>query len=87
MLIAGLLLITLAIIGMRMWRSSSSGSAQSIAASPVAEPARSLIYSIVVQKYRNGKPFQDPFKLGGEINFEKDYRVRLNLRSPQDGYL
>jgi serine/threonine protein kinase len=86
-LIAGLLLITLAIIGMRMWRSSSSGSAQSIAASPVAEPARSLIYSIVVQKYRNGKPFQDPFKLGGEINFEKDYRVRLNLRSPQDGYL
>jgi hypothetical protein len=42
---------------------------------------------MLVQKYRDGKPYQAPFRLGGEINFEKDYRVRLNLSSQQRGYL
>jgi serine/threonine protein kinase len=88
-LIAGLLLAAVAIISTwASWRSASPKPARPVAASPAAvEPERSLIYSIVVQKYRNGRPFQDPFTLGGEINFEKDYRVRLNLRSPQEGHL
>jgi hypothetical protein len=42
---------------------------------------------MTVQKYRNGRPFEDPFRLAGEINFEKDYRVRLSVSSPQSGYL
>lgn len=42
---------------------------------------------MTVQKYRNGRPFENPFRLAGEINFEKDYRVRLNVSSPQPGYL
>ncbi len=42
---------------------------------------------MTVQKYRNGRPFENPFRLAGEINFEKDYRVRLNISSPQPGYL
>jgi serine/threonine protein kinase len=59
---------------------------------PPATPAsvaaeRKLSYWMTVQKYRNGQPFQDPFRLAGEINFEKDYRVRLNVSSPQTGYL
>jgi hypothetical protein len=83
LLAAGLLLATVAIIGTRTRRSSSSESARPVAASPVAKPERSLTYWMTVQKYRNGRPFQDPFRLGGEINFEKDYRVRLNLRSPK----
>lgn len=86
-LTAGLLLAAFAFIGTRMWRSSNSETVRPIAASPVVEPERSLTYWMLVQKYRDGKPFQDPFRLGGEINFEKDYRVRLNLRSPQDGHL
>ncbi len=86
-LTAALLLAAVALIGMRMWRSPVSEPAKPSAASPVAEPERRLAYWLLVQKYRNGKPFQDPFRLGGEINFEKDYRVRLNLRSPQDGHL
>ena len=40
-----------------------------------------------MQKYREGKPFEEPFRLAREINFEKDYQVRLTLRSPQPGYL
>lgn len=86
--LAGLLLLAAAVfIGTRMWRPSRSGSAGPPAAPPLVETERQLTYWILVQKYRSGKPFQDPFRLGEEINFEKDYRVRLNLDSPQDGHL
>ena len=42
---------------------------------------------MTVQKYRDGRPFEQPFDLGGEILFEKDYRVRLNVRGREDGHL
>lgn len=84
---AGLLLAAVAVLGMWSWRSSGLESARPMAASPVVVSERSLTYWMMVQKYRDGKPFQEPFRLGGEINFEKDYRVRLNLRSPQEGHL
>jgi hypothetical protein len=53
----------------------------------VAVPERKLSYWMTVQKYRDGRPFEKTFQLAGEINFEKDYRVKLNVRSPQSGYL
>ena len=40
-----------------------------------------------MQKYRDGKAYQDPFRLRDDINFEKDYRIRLNVTSPQSGRL
>ena len=40
-----------------------------------------------MQKYRDGKPYQDPFRLRDDINFEKDYRIRLNITSSQGGRL
>ncbi|HUS12789.1 MAG TPA: protein kinase [Pyrinomonadaceae bacterium] len=55
--------------------------------SSVAGSESKLSYWMTVQKYRNGQPFQEPFRLAGEINFEKDYRVRLNVSSSQRGYL
>jgi hypothetical protein len=54
-------------------------------APPPAE--RALNYWVTVQKYRDGKPYKDPFKLPGEILFEKDDQVRLHVGSPQDGHL
>jgi hypothetical protein len=63
---------------------------------PVVEPPaavvpapieRILTYSITVQKFKNGRPFQGPFDISGEINFEAGYRIRLNISSPQTGYL
>ncbi|MET0645608.1 MAG: protein kinase [Pyrinomonadaceae bacterium] len=87
MLGAGLLLAAIAIIGTWAWLSTRPEPAEPANAPPAAGTQRSLIYYIVVQKYRDGRPFQEPFRLGGEINFEKDYRVRLNLSSPQDGHL
>src|SRR5262249_36773574 len=38
---------------------------------------RSMSYWLMVQKYRNGKPVQKPFRLASEIYFEKGDRVRL----------
>ena len=58
--------------------------------SPGAPPAlqdRTLSYFVMVQKYRDGKPFQEPFRLAGEMLFPAYYRIRLVLSSPQSGYL
>lgn len=52
-----------------------------------APPELGFAYWIEVQKYRDGKPFEAPFRLGREINFEKDYRIRLNFRAAQPGHL
>lgn len=85
-----LLLLAIGVIGAMVWqRTRSKPVAQTNAApQPVAPLAkRVLSYSLTVQKFRDGQPYQKPFVLSGEINFEKDYRVRLNVRSPQEGYL
>jgi len=60
-----------------------------VAPAPTSSAAseRKLSYWMTVQKYRDGQPFQDPFRLASEINFEKDYRVRLNVSSSQAGHL
>ncbi|HEX7312553.1 MAG TPA: protein kinase [Pyrinomonadaceae bacterium] len=92
---AVLLLVAAAIVGTWAWRSSnpstdgkrSPATVETTTATAATEPERSLVYSILVQKYRDGRPYEAPFRLAGEINFEKDYRVRLNLSSPQDGHL
>jgi len=73
-----------AVFGISAWRSSRTSVLRS---SPAPISQRTLNYWMTVQKYRDGKPFEKPFDSGGEINFEKDYRVRLNVSSPQGGYL
>lgn len=44
-------------------------------------------YWVTVQKYRDGKPFQTPFRLAGEIIFENDYHVQLNIGAVRAGSL
>ncbi|HEX2269960.1 MAG TPA: serine/threonine-protein kinase, partial [Pyrinomonadaceae bacterium] len=51
-----------------------------------APVARTLTYWITVQKFKDDRVFQEPFDLAGEINFEANYRIRLNVRSDQAGY-
>ena len=48
---------------------------------------RMFNYWITLQKYRDGRPFDDPIQLTREVLFEADYRIFLHLTSPQDGYL
>ena len=85
--LVGMAIATAAIFAFSMWRASR---ARSVAAPPAASvPAEvtTLTYSITVQKYRDNRAYQDPFTLAGEINFEANYRIRLNVRSPQNGNL
>ena len=48
---------------------------------------RSLSYSLTVQKMRDNKPYQDQFDSSGQEIFENGWKFRMNLMSPQDGYL
>lgn len=48
---------------------------------------RSFAYSLTVQKMRDGQPYQEPFESSGQEIFESGYKFRLNLSSPQPGYL
>ena len=50
-------------------------------------PERSLLYSLTVQKMRDGKPYQDTFESSGQEIFENGWKFRMNLSSPQEGYL
>lgn len=50
-------------------------------------PQVSLTYSLTVQKMRDGKPFQSEFESSGQEIFENGWKFRLNVDSPQDGYL
>ena len=77
-------LATLVVGGAVLWR--RSGSMPAISA-PATGGERAVSYWITVQKYRDGKAYQDPFRLRDDINFEKDYRIRLNITSSQTGRL
>jgi serine/threonine protein kinase len=48
---------------------------------------RSVNYSLTVQKMRDGKPFQGEFESSGQEIFENGWKFRMNISSPQEGYL
>ena len=95
-LIPVLALLLLAAAGVVAWRvlrpateprAANDGAVSPAPASAAADaPARTMDYYIVVQRYRNGKPYKEPFTLPGEINFESDDRVQIFFTSPEPGY-
>ncbi len=76
--------LALGIGGAILWR---RGTSPPVTSNPTPVAERTLSYWITVQKYRDGKPYQEPFRLRDDINFEKDYRIRLSITSPQSGRL
>ena len=50
-------------------------------------PTNSFSYWLTVQKMRDGKEYQDPFKSNGEETFETGDKFRLNVSSANPGYL
>jgi hypothetical protein len=84
----GMAIVTAAIFGINKWRSSRARTNAPIT-TPVSAPVseRTLTYWITVQKFRDKKPFQDPFTIPGEMIFEEDYQIRLSFSSPQTGHL
>ncbi len=88
--IAAMVLATAVIFAYSISRARRERAAASVVTSPtppVAVEERALTYWITVQKFRNDRPFQNPFTLASEINFEENYRIRVHVRSPQPGYL
>ncbi|HEY5073985.1 MAG TPA: serine/threonine-protein kinase [Pyrinomonadaceae bacterium] len=79
-----IVLAFLGIGGMMLWRRATS---TPVISNPAPAVQRTISYWITVQKYRGGKPFQEPFRLRDDINFEKDYRIRLTLNCPESGRL
>jgi serine/threonine protein kinase len=86
----GIVLVSIAILigvfgGIIYWRHTQRQANTLAVLPPITENA--LTYSITVQKYRDNKPFEPPFQLAKEMLFEHDYQIRLNVRSPQSGFL
>jgi serine/threonine protein kinase len=79
--------VTAAIFGINIWRSSRTTTTSSVPPPVAARAERTLTYWITVQKFKDDKPYQKPFTLGGEINFESTYQIRVHVRSAQSGYL
>jgi serine/threonine protein kinase len=48
---------------------------------------RHLNFWLTVQKMRDGKPYQDPFDSSGQEIFEDGWKFRMNLSSPESGFL
>jgi len=75
------------IIAFNTWRAMRNRSLVPPVTSGAEAPEPRLTYWITVQKFKDGKPYQDPFDLASEINFEADYQIRLSIRGLQPGYL
>ena len=49
-------------------------------------PDREFSFYLNVQKMRNGKPFEEPFRATGREIFESGYKFKMVLKSNTDGY-
>jgi serine/threonine-protein kinase len=78
-----------ALVGFGVWFMNSSRQSTTGEQSAVTTNAsqNSLRYWLNVQKMRDGKPFQEPFKSSGQEVFENGYKFQLNASSSQKGYL
>jgi serine/threonine protein kinase len=82
---AAVVLIALTGIGVWLWLQPQSATRSAPVSTAVTE--RLLTYSLTVQKMRDGKPYQEPFESSGQEIFENGWKFRLNLSSPQPGFL
>ena len=80
-------LVTATILGINVWRSQRRTGISAASQPPAPVPERTLTYWITVQKFRDGRPYQNPFTQPGEMIFEQDYQIRVHISSPEPGYL
>jgi serine/threonine protein kinase len=84
--IAGLLI---AVASVAIWYATRSrtGKTEGKVPDPPAAAERNLSYGLTVQKMRSNRPYQEPFESSGQEIFENGWKFRMNLTSPQEGYL
>jgi len=54
---------------------------------PKTQFSRSVNYSLLVQKMRDGKKFQEPFESSGQEIFENGYQFQMRLNTSENGFL
>ena len=52
----------------------------------VTPPPRVLNYSLLVQKMRDGKEYQEPFESSGQEIFENGYKFQMRFTPPDNGF-
>ncbi len=77
----------LVVYASNIWRSRLRTAPSSALSTTTPRIEKVLTYWITVQKYRDGKPYEEPRRLAREILFERDYRVRLHVSGAQTGHL
>jgi len=85
--IAGVGVLVLAIAAVAAWTISRSRTNGPKNAPAPSATERLLSYGLTVQKMREGRPYQDPFESSGQEIFENGWKFRMNISSPQEGYL
>ncbi|HEX4945085.1 MAG TPA: protein kinase [Blastocatellia bacterium] len=78
-------LLAAGLIGVPVWQTLRSRDSSIPTMS--ALPERNLSYFLTVQRYRNGKPYQSEFQSSGREIFEPGWQFKLNVTSPQEGFL
>ncbi len=68
-------------------REKANRTANTSSSSEPEPTSRELSYYLIVQKMRDGKPFEDPFKSSGQEIFESGYKFSMAFESDADGYL
>jgi serine/threonine protein kinase len=87
------LLVSLSIAGFIFWKNFAGGASNSKVSensnlqTVPARPEREISYYLDVQKMRNGRPFEEPFRASGREVFESGYKFRMVLESDTDGFL
>lgn len=77
-------------VGLAVWKSGNEEipkSTKSEALNAETPALREINYFLNVQKMRDGKPFEEPFKSSGQEVFENGYKFKLNFQADTDGFL
>lgn len=86
-----LAVLLIALAGLGAWFGLRNTTEKTPTNSPVAEKvvsknARTLSYSLLVQKMRDDKKYQEPFESSGQEIFENGYEFQMRFTLPDDGY-
>jgi serine/threonine protein kinase len=84
--VAGLLIV---VASVAIWYVTRSRTGKTEGKGPETPSAaeRNLSYGLTVQKMRSNRPYQEPFESSGQEIFENGWKFRMNVTSPQEGYL
>ncbi len=84
--LAGILLL-FGLMGTWYWYREGAITSKSTNTTNSSLAERHLSYWLTVQKMREGQPYQNEFDSSGQEIFENGWKFRLNVFSPQAGYL